>query len=440
MKNTPEKDPGGGHGHSGPDHAPAPTIRPVAKCILIAIGSAGDVHPMIGIGRTMAARGHDVVLIASGHFADAAAGAGLRLVPLGTDAEYRAMAGDARLWHPTRGFGYIAQRVTASLRPLYDLIAAEHVPGRTVGAATTLALAARIAQDKLGFPLATIHLQPSIFRSVTDPADYGVPMPRSRFGRRAFYWIVDRLIMDRHYRGPVNRLRRELGLPPIGRINDFWHAPALSVGMFPSWYAAPADDWPAQARVTGFPLYDESEQHTLPPQLETFLASGHPPVAFTWGSAMMHANEQFAMAVEACGQLQQRALLLTKFAQQLPRDLPPTVMHVPYAPFSAVLPRCAAVVHHGGIGTTAQALAAGTPQLITPFSHDQPDNAHRVRRLGAGASLSPRKLTAQTLAHALDKVLGEPQIHAHVERCKARLTDRDSGLRQTCDLLEGLAR
>lgn len=410
------------------------------KCILVAIGSAGDVHPMIGLGRMMASRGYDVVLIASGHFADAARGAGLRLVEFGSNQEYLALAGDPRLWHPRAGFKYIALKVSAHLGKLYDLIAAEHVPGRTFAAATTLALAARVAQDKLGFPLASIHLQPGIFRSVIDPANYGVPMPRSQLGRRVFFGLVDLLVMDRSWRGPVNQLRRELGLSPIHHINDYWHSPRLTVGLFPDWFASPATDWPVQTRVTGFPLYDESEQHEWSPGLRAFLDAGDPPIAFTWGSAMMHARPQFTMAAEACVHLGRRGLLLTRFDEQVPRELPPNVMHVSYAPFSALLPRCAAVVHHGGIGTTAQALAAGTPQLITPFSHDQPDNAQRVRRLGVGASLSPRKLTTTTLAHALEKILGEPQIRSHVARCQARLSDREAGLRMTCDLLEQLAR
>jgi rhamnosyltransferase subunit B len=409
------------------------------KCILTAIGSAGDVYPMIGIGRGMASRGHDVVLIANEHFAGSAERAGLRFVAFGSEDEYLRIAGDPELWHARRGFRTIASTVAAHLRTLYDLIAAEHMPGRTIGAATTLALAARIAQDHLRFPLATVHLQPSIFRSVIDPADYGVWMPRSHVGRRVFFRLVDLLLMDAGYRRPVNRLRRELGLGPIGHVNDYWHAPTLSLGLFPAWYAPPPPDWPNQTRVTGFPLYDESDHQPLDPALATWLNEGEPPIVFTWGSAMMHAHEHFAMAAQACETMRRRGLLLTRFERQIPARLPDGVRHAPYAPFSTVFPRCAAVVHHGGIGTTSQALAVGTPQLITPFSHDQPDNALRVRRLGAGASLRPKHLTAPHLTAALDKLIHEPQIAANARRCAQRLSDRDAGIRATCDLLEAMA-
>ncbi len=409
------------------------------KCLLIAIGSAGDVHPMIGIGRAMAARGHDVVVIASGHFTPVARRAGLAAIDFGSDEDYLRLAGDPKLWHPRRGFATIARSVGVNLRRLYDLIAAEHEPGRTIAAATTLALAARIAQDKLGFPLASVHLQPSIFRSVAEPSDYGVPMPRSAWGRRLFFRLVDLVYFDRGYRGPVNRLRRELQLPPIAHIEPWWHSPLLTLGLFPAWYASPAPDWPAQVRLTGFPLYDEGDLHEPDPTLDAFLARGEAPVMFTWGSAMMHADEQFATAVAACARLGRRGLLVTRFADQLPGDLPAFVHHASYVPFGAVMPRCAAVVHHGGVGTVSQALAAGVPQLITPFSHDQPDNAARVRRLGAGASIRPARLSADVLAAALDKLLGEPQIVASARRCADRLRDRDSGIRMTCDLLEAMA-
>ena len=115
---------------------------------------------------------------------------------------------------------------------------------------------------------------------------------------------------------------------------------------------------------------------------------------------MRHGAEFFRAAVEACGMLGRRGILLTRHARQLPTPLPGSVRHVAFAPFEELLPLCAAVVHHGGIGTTARALAAGTPQLVLPLAWDQPDNAARVRRLGAGSSLGTRHRTPAQLATA----------------------------------------
>src|SRR5205085_10377103 len=126
----------------------------------------------------------------------------------------------------------------------------------------------------------------------------------------------------------------------------------------------------------------------------------------------------FRAAVDACRQLGVRGLLLTTYARQLPQPLPPSVQHCAFAPFGELFPRCAAVVHHGGIGTVARALAAGTPQLIVPHAYDQMDNAARVRRLGAGIGLAPRHATGPGLARALADLL-TPAARA---RCPALAT------------------
>src|SRR5262249_34229253 len=160
---------------------------------------------------------------------------------------------------------------------------------------------------------------------------------------------------------------------------DWWHSPQLVIGMFPQWFAQPQPDWPKQTVLSGFPLYDEPEITPIDAELESFLRAGEPPIAFTPGSAMWAAEEYFEQGVQTCIRWNRGGLLLTRHRDHFPARLPPGVIHVHYAPFSDLLPRCAGFVHHGGIGSSAQALAAGVPQLVTPFAHDQPDNAFRLK-------------------------------------------------------------
>jgi UDP:flavonoid glycosyltransferase YjiC (YdhE family) len=123
----------------------------------------------------------------------------------------------------------------------------------------------------------------------------------------------------------------------------------------------------------------------------------------------------------------------------VPADLPPGVLHVPYAPFSDLLPRCAAIVHHGGIGTTAQSLAAGARQIVMPFAHDQLDNADRVVKLGCGRWIEPKQYKAKYVATVLKKLpADEPAARACAEM-KSRLIKRD-GVDRACDLIESLSR
>jgi UDP:flavonoid glycosyltransferase YjiC (YdhE family) len=136
--------------------------------------------------------------------------------------------------------------------------------------------------------------------------------------------------------------------------------------------------------------------------------------------------------------LKRRGLLLTRHTDHLPPDLPPGVIHVPYAPFSELLPRCAALVHHGGIGTMSQALAAGVPQIIQPMSHDQPDNAERVTRLGVGAELPVKKFRGPRVAETLRTLIESPDVAAKCKVVAERFVNARP-IEQTCDLIEGLA-
>jgi UDP:flavonoid glycosyltransferase YjiC (YdhE family) len=153
---------------------------------------------------------------------------------------------------------------------------------------------------------------------------------------------------------------------------------------------------------------------------------------------MFHAEQFFAASAEACRLSGARGILLTRRQEQIPAKLPPGVVHVPYAPFSELLPRCAAVVHHGGIGSSAQALAAGVPQIIQPFAHDQPDNAHRLERLGVARTIYPKQYTSKNVASVLNELLADPAVAASTKRVAAKLHQADA-LGEACERIEQLA-
>jgi UDP:flavonoid glycosyltransferase YjiC (YdhE family) len=249
---------------------------------------------------------------------------------------------------------------------------------------------------------------------------------------------VDRFLIDRELAAETNAFRAELGLPAVSRFFDRWlHSPQLVIGLFPAWFAPPPPDWPPNVHLTGFPLWDEAEVRQLPGELEKFIQGGEPPVIFTAGSAMAQGKDFFGESVEVCRRSGRRGLLLTQFPEQLPPRLPDGVRHFDYVPFSEVLPRAAAFVHHGGIGTTAQALAAGVRQLVVPLAHDQPDNAVRVRRLGVGDFLLPKAYKAPAVLKRLDRLLGSSEVAAACRR-RAGEVVAGAGLEQACDLIEEL--
>lgn len=408
--------------------------------ILNPIGSHGDVHPFIGYGIELRRRGHDVTVVTNAHFAPLAAAAGLAFRELGTDAQFRELMDDADLWHPTRApkvvFGQgvfpMLQQAVATLRELI-------VPAQTVLVSGSLGVAARIVQELTGVPHATVHLAPIAFRSVIDPAIMpGVFMPRSHFLRRMMFRLGDFMVVDPVITRPLNVQLKTFGLPPATKfLESWWHSPDLTIGAFPDWFCPPRADWPKQVKLTGFPLYDERGVTPISPALEQFLQSGEPPIAFTPGSAMIHGRNFFAAAVAACAKLDRRGILLTRHREQIPTDLPASVIHVDYAPFSQLLPRCAALVHHGGIGTTAQAFAAGVPQVIMPMAHDQPDNAARVVRLGVGAIVMPKRFTGDNVARALHALLADAGTLPRANALADKLRQVD-GVATTVDAIESL--
>jgi rhamnosyltransferase subunit B len=413
----------------------------VAHFLLTPVGSSGDVHPFIGIGRTLRARGHDVTIVTAEPFRVLIERDGLRFVQLHSQAEFDEITRHPDLWHARKGLTLILRKLASALRDHYALISSVYEPGRTVLVAHALAFAARVFEDAHHAPAATIHLAPSIFRSDgQQPASIpGVDLsPLPVWIKRSAMWLVDRVLLDPQIVPALNQLRRDLDLPPVSRVFKAWlHSPQRVIGLFPGWFAAVQADWPSQLRLTGFPLYDESDAHAIDPGLESFLSGGSPPILFTPGTANRAATPFFAAALDATRRLKRRALFVTRHPEQLPKDLGDRARHEAYVPFSRVFPRCAAVVHHGGIGTCAQALAAGVPQLTMPLAFDQPDNATRVSRLGVGRWLRPKEFHAERVTSQLAALLDDERIAGRCRHWAAEIGRQDA-VAETCSLLEDL--
>lgn len=410
--------------------------------LLCTIGSAGDVNPFIGLGRELKRRGHRVTLITCGYFADSIRRAGLELSETVTREQYLELIGHPDLWNGLKAPQFVMSRAVApQIRTIYERIRELNEPGRTVVAASTLSLGARVAEEKLGIPTAAVHLQPAVVRSFIEPPVLAGMLCGPRVPEwllKLQYWVADRVVLDRLLGPELNGLRSELGLAPVKRIfRDYLHSPRCTLGMFPDWFAPPQADWPKSVRLTGFPLYDESDVTSLEDGLSAFLASGEPPIAFTAGSAMQHGERFFAAAVDGCVRFGRRGLLISRYAEQLPKSLPPEVRHVPFAPFTHLLPRCAALVHHGGIGTMSQALAAGIPQLVVPLAHDQFDNGARAERLGVGRRIARRRFDAGAGAAEIEALLRSPSVAEACRRYAAKLAGFNP-LAATADAVEAL--
>jgi len=401
------------------------------RVLISATGSYGDIFPFVAIGRDLKRRGHDVRFFASSYFTPLVERSGLDAVGIGSPDAYEAVIRHPDAFHPKKGIRLIAQTNLEHLPEVHGRMDEQIVPGETMVIGSTLAFAARLFQETRGVPTATVHLAPSLFRSAIAPPrfeEWGLLEKLPAFVNRALFHVMDRLVVDPTFCPGFNRFRAGLGLSPVkGLFGDWMHQATVVVGLFPSWFAPKQADWAGNVHLTGFSLEDGSRSgESLSEEAERFLESAKRPVIFTAGSAATTEARFFEESAEACRLTGTEGVFLTRYREQISRELPKNVRHFDYLPFSLVLPRVRALVHHGGIGTSAQALAAGTPQLVRPLAYDQFDNARHLSRIGVARTLSPSRYRGPAAAAALEELTGSEAVRAASESAKGKLEGYDA--------------
>lgn len=419
--------------------------------VLTTYGSLGDLHPYIAVALELKKRGHRAVIATGELHRFRVEAESIEFYPIRPDLSFFNSEQIREVirqgMDPTRGTKYvICELVLPHLRDSYeDLLRAVYDADLLVTHPITFA--GPLVAEKTGIRWVSSVLAPSSFLSAFDPP---VLPTRSSENLRAFgplfsplinglsFWFGKRIISD--WFEPVRQLRAELGLPEgENPLFEGQHSPRLVLALFSHIFAKSQLDWPWQTRVTGFPFYDHSGSITdLPLALTEFLDAGSAPIVFTLGSAAVYdANNFYIESVIAAKQLGYRAVLLvgSELPQRLPEPLPDGIIAVDYAPYSKLFPRSAAIVHQGGIGTTAQALKAGRPMLVMPYSHDQPDNADRVERMGVARTIARSNYTAERAAAELKQLLINASYSKRATEVGRQIQTED-GVRVACDAIE----
>lgn len=402
----------------------------MSHILLLPFGTSGSVFPFIWLGRKLLERGHRVSIIASPLYERTALQAGLGFFPPDPD-ELPAMLADPDLWKH-RGckrvaFTYAGRAVAPCMAAIDRVI---HEAGKPdLMLAPMISFGARIAREKYGIGLITVHLYPAAMMSAHDTP---LVLPGIRL-LRLLPLGARRLVLsmpspyDRFALPAVRRSSSDHGVRPPRRLWKQWHhSPDGVLALFPSWFCGVSRDQPRNTFQWDFPLEDMAEQRTPEPALERFLAAGDKPILFTAGTGQFHAAGFFAIAARVVARLGCRAVFLTVKKDQLPPDLPDSVFVTAYVPFSRILPLSALMVHHGGIGTLSQCLAAGIPQLVVFMSLDQPDNAARVERLGVGLGIRRERLTEKRLLPLVRRCLADRNMRSNAAIQAERLKQRPS--------------
>lgn len=415
--------------------------------VLASVGSLGDVHPFIAIGRALQQRGHRVTLICNPDFQSIVERNGIEFASAGSAVDLSAATANPNLWHPIKGLGVFWRAMLApAIEPTFRHIEQIAAHGSCTVVAPPTMFGARLARDLLGVRLISAITAPAIPRSDAAPltmAHWRLPRGTPRSLIRLAWRALDHHKLHPMAVPTLQDQAKRLGAsaPPAHTsiFGEWMFSPDGALTLFPEWFAPRRAGWPTKLTYGGFPLFDEiandQAADRLPDSIEHFLHAGEMPVVFMPGTAMRHASAFFESATTACSRLGLRAILLAEDASQLPARLPAGVVSAPYLPFGHLLARSRALVHHGGIGSCAQAMRAGIPQLLMPMAYDQFDNAECVLRLGVGAALRPQRFDAERLATSLRHLQELPD--AALSACQERL--RSSALPQLCSAIESMA-
>jgi rhamnosyltransferase subunit B len=435
----------------------------LSKILLSVFGSAGDLAPFLLLGSTLQARGHDVIIGGADILEGPIKATGLRFhnirpnmaeIERDTGLDWQGcVAQMLKKWtpfSPDQGSGFMYQRmILPYLKGTYDdtLTASE---GVDLIITHWCMFGSSYAAEKLLVPTVLIALQPFLFMSAYEPfvspdLPYSSKWSGQLFkilGQAGSRRLMDGLfVFSKHWGKPAIEFRRQIGLAPL-RDSPIIRGPyenCSTLALFPEHFAPRLPDYPNRIEYADFPI--DANMPELTAELESFLQSGPPPIVFTLGSAAVLAAGDFYMkSMEVAQKLGERAVLLVGPAGRsaLPDILPDGVFACDFAPHGRLFPRCKVIVHSAGIGTLAQALRSGKPQLIVPCANDQYDNAARAERMGLAQVIPRPTYSVRRAVFKIRELVANPAYGEKAMLAKDNYSS-GSGLTKAAEIIERLA-
>lgn len=401
-------------------------MTPPPRFVFEGVGSRGDIAPLFEIAAELVRRGHQAHVLGNARFETEARAHGVAFTPTTTRAVV--CKGEERYDRDTYIFPALEEVANFFRR----------APSRpTLVVNIDRFSASNLLCEAYDHPAVRLHLSPFKIRSLVRP-----PWPLFRRCEGPLGQTYLKYTLPRFYEAcdndprivtHINQRRRSLGLPPVPNAAAAETHLRGQLGLFPAWYCSPASDWPAATHLVGFPLPPPAAN--LPRELSDFIEREGRPLVFTPGTSFADTSAFLEAARACCEALELPGVFLSPHAGSGDAVESRRFRRLDYADLGALLRRALLLVHHGGVGTTAQGLAAGVAQVVSPLGFDQPDNAERVRALGVGAVLERKALSGGALAEIARALLVSESIQQRA--CQlAELSAETSGLRATADWLE----
>jgi rhamnosyltransferase subunit B len=400
---------------------------------IAAFGTLGDVFPIVGLAANLA-KHCELTVVTSALYADYFRNASCRVVEALGAEEHRAALDGVNLAAKDGTTGYLARYLVASLPTSIAALVEIHRQ-KPVDAflGTGFINAAQWAAEILGKPYIRISLSPWSDKEVMLD-ELGSSNRAAHVARMCVARIMLQLSALFHYFTFVNKylnpLRRQFGLRKYGATELFTrpHA-ALRIALYPTSLVLPTSGhWPP-ITFTGFPLSDPSDDEIVRRTNDALGRCRQRPLVFVTGSGVSDILRDVQYAYSLCSRLGVPGIFVHSKVVQLGKRAFTNLSLLAFADLSCLLPRALLIVHHGGIGTIAQSLRAGIPQLVRPLAFDQVDNARRMSRLKTGAFLPAEQRHDVELSAALvSHLTSNPDISTATEKHRAEIA-HSNGLR-----------
>jgi rhamnosyltransferase subunit B len=417
----------------------------MARIVITTFGSTGDLNPFIALGLALRSRGHDVLFAVEANLEPQLNLLGFPVRRLTGDQEKALAPFRRQIFNRDQPLTSLQLLVDQYILPTLPAKVAElHEICQQADLLITVApqFAASIVAEQPHIPWVFVILTPSTLPSAwvaAQPLSVSLPASLQRLSNR-FSWFVGGMFLRQIVDTPINRVRRTFQVPPC--TNLMWTgnlSPLLTMlAISPAFLSRP-DDWPESLMMTGFYFWDRPTSWQFPESLKVFLQTDQPIIAVTAGSVAPEERAVFAAyyqtsieSILACGA---RALVINAPEITSLPEQRENVLHLPFVPFSDVFPACAAVIHHGGIGTIAQCLRAGVPSLVVPGGLDQPFNAAQIVQRQAGLWIPRKQYTTKRAERALNRLLSLPIYKERMREIQAQIAQED-GIATFCNAME----
>ncbi|MEN2773557.1 condensation domain-containing protein [Acetivibrio clariflavus] len=390
-------------------------------CIIFeTCGTDGDVLPFIRIGRKLLNYGHRVAIVTHSYYESIAKESKLDFISVDTPAEYAQFINDnaSTSQNPQGHIFFLKRHVLSRVLRTYDKIKNYYVPGQTVIFSKSPGFISTIVSEKLDIPRVMCFFAPSFIMS------------------KEFVITFYNLLKD-----DIISIRKELGLHSEYSWEKWWKSAERNIGLWPDWFEAEKSDSINSDSIyierVGF-VVDSSEFCDIPDDVKSLINDKEKPILINSSSSSLFINSDFfESSIKACEVLGQKAIIVGRHKEFMPANLPKGIYYFSHLPFGYLMTEAKAIIHHGGIGTSAQALASGLPQLVLAGGVDRPDNAMCLKRLGVGEYLLPPQWNYKCVMESLQRIITSKTVK---EACLsvAEKMKKDNPIASICNIIDSI--